>query len=74
MSRIVLVGLNGVIGEDWVRVTGTLEGDELRVGDEVTLAVDGVDVTTAIVRAVESYSPPHLMTIAVDAAVANLLH
>jgi hypothetical protein len=74
MSRLALVGLNSVIGEAWVRVTGTLEGDELRVGDEVTLAVDGVNVTTAIVRAVESYSPPHLRTIAVDATVANLLY
>jgi hypothetical protein len=62
-----------VVGEPWVRVSGALEGGELRVGDEVVLAVDGVDRTTAIVRRVETYSPPPITTIAVDAAVAELL-
>jgi len=74
MSRLALVGLHGVIGEAWVRVSGTLEGDELHVGDEVILAVDGIDRTTAIVRRVETYSPPPVTTIAVDATVADLLH
>ncbi|MEU8663885.1 hypothetical protein, partial [Actinoplanes philippinensis] len=71
MARLALFGLHGVIGEPWVRVSGNLEGDdELHVGDEVILAVDGIDLTTAIVRRVETYSPPPITTIAVDAAVA----
>lgn len=73
MTRLALVGGHGIIGEAWVRVAGTLEGDEPRVGDEVTLVVDGVDITTATVRAVEDWGVPHLRTIAVDAAVADLL-
>lgn len=43
------------------------------MGDEVPLAVDGVDITTAVVRRVETYSPPPITTIAVDAAAAERL-
>jgi hypothetical protein len=68
-----LIAVHGTIGNPWVYVSGTLEGDELRVGDDVTLAVDGVDVTTTSVRSVESYSPPPITTVAIDAAVADLL-
>jgi hypothetical protein len=73
MLRLALIALQSTSGKPWVYVSGTLEGGELHVGDEVTLAVDGVDVTTTTVRSVESYSPPPIRTVVVDAAVAELL-
>jgi len=70
MLRLALVAVRRTGTERWAYVSGELEGDEIHVGDEVTLAVDGVDVTTTTVRSVETYSPPPITTIAVDAAVA----
>ena len=53
MTRLALVGPHGTVGVRGGSTSGHLEqGTEPRVDNEVTPAIDGIDVTTATVRAV----------------------
>ena len=73
LPRLGVIAVQHTGGARWAYVSGHLEGNGINVGDEVVLADGGVDVTTTTVRSVEKYSPPPITTIAVDAAVADLL-
>ena len=51
--------------------TGSLEGDALSPGNEMTVAQGDVNVASAVVRSIELHGPPCKTTIAVDTDLAD---
>ena len=52
-------------------MTGRLGGDELHIGDELTVTRDDVQIATGAVRSIEVYGAPGKTTIAVGADLAD---
>jgi hypothetical protein len=73
MTRLIVEAVHRIPSRPWVFVTGRLEGGDLRPGDELTVAHDGVSVAAAVVRSIELHGPPGKTTIAVDADLADAL-
>jgi hypothetical protein len=73
MTRFIVEGVHRVSSRPWVFVTGRLEGDGLRLGDEMTVEHGDVNVASVVVRSIELHGPPGRTTIAVDADVADAL-
>jgi hypothetical protein len=73
MTRLIVEAVHRISGRPWVFVTGLLEGDDLRLGDEMTVAHGDVNVAFAVVRSIELHGPPGKTTIAVDVDHADTL-
>jgi hypothetical protein len=71
MTRLIVENVHRIPSRPWAFVTGRLEGDELRIGDELTVAHGEVSVATAVIRSIELHSPPGKTTIAIDADLAD---
>jgi hypothetical protein len=71
MTRLIVENVHRIASRPWAFVTGRLEGDELRIGDELTVAQGEVPVGTAVIRSIELHSPPGKTTIAIDADLAD---
>lgn len=56
-------------GRPWLLVTGTLEGEPLHIGDQVTVHGAGRQSVETVVRSIEMHSAPGTTTIAVDVAL-----
>lgn len=65
-TKLVVEAVHRIPSRPWLFVTGRLEGDELRVGDQMTVAHDGVNVASAVIRSIELHGHPGRSTIAVD--------
>jgi hypothetical protein len=71
MTRLIVEKVHRTSSRPWAFVTGRLEGDELRIGDELTVARGDVRVASAVVRSIELHGPPGTTTIAIDADLAD---
>ncbi|MET8148280.1 hypothetical protein ACIBSW_26940 [Actinoplanes sp. NPDC049668] len=71
MIRLTVESVHRVSSRPWVFVTGRLEGGELCIGDELTVAHGDVPVASAVVRSIELHSPPGTTTVAIDADLAD---
>jgi hypothetical protein len=74
MTRLIVENVHRTSSRPWAFVTGRLEGDELHIGDELTVTHGNIQVATAVVRSIELHSPPDKTTIAIDAALADTIH
>jgi hypothetical protein len=74
VTRLIVENVHRVSRRPWVLVTGRLEGDgELRIGDGVTIGVDGGEPVATVIRSIEIHSPAGLTTIALDESVADVV-
>jgi hypothetical protein len=73
MTRLIVENVHRFSSRPWVFVTGRLEGDELRIGDELTVAHGDTPGVSAIVRSIELHSPPGKTTVAIDAELADAI-
>jgi translation elongation factor EF-Tu-like GTPase len=73
MTRLTVEKVHRISNRPWVLVTGRLEGDALRVGDELTLTDGEARQGAAVVRSIEIHGLPGKTTIAVDADLADAL-
>ena len=71
MTRFIVEAVHRMASRPWVFVTGRLEGDELRLGDELTVAHGDVMAASAVVRSIELHGPQGKTTIAFDADLAD---
>jgi hypothetical protein len=71
MTRLIVENVHRIPSRPWAFVTGRLEGDELRIGDELTVAHGDVPAAIAVIRSIELHSPPGKTTIAIDADLAG---
>jgi hypothetical protein len=71
MIRLIVERVHRTSSRPWVFVTGRLEGGELSIGDEMTVAHGDVPVGAAVVRSIELHGPPGTTTVAVDADLAD---
>ncbi|MFF5291817.1 hypothetical protein [Paractinoplanes globisporus] len=71
MTRLIVENVHRVSSRPWAFVTGRLEGDELRIGDELVVAHGDVPIGSAVIRSIELHSPPGKTTVAIDAEVAD---
>ncbi|WP_199513845.1 hypothetical protein [Nucisporomicrobium flavum] len=73
MTRLVVEAIHRMSSRPWVFVTGRLEGEALRIGDELTVTHDGQAVGVVTVSSVELHGAPGKTTVAVDAGSGELL-
>jgi hypothetical protein len=73
MTRFIVENVHRTSSRPWAFVTGWLEGDELHIGDELTITHGDIQVATAVVRSIELHSAPEKTTIAVDADLADMV-
>jgi len=73
MTRLIVERVHRVSSRPWLFVTGRLEGDALRIGDQMTVAYGDGREATAVIRSIELHGPPGTTTIAVDAGLADTL-
>lgn len=66
--RLLVRDVHAISSRPWIFVTGTLEGGDLRIGDEVSIEYRE-SVASAVIRSIEMHSPPGTTTVAVDAAL-----
>jgi hypothetical protein len=71
MTRLIVEHVHRISSRPWAIVTGRLEGDELRIGDELILAHGDAAWASAVIRSIELHSPPGKTTIAVVAELAG---
>lgn len=71
MTRLIVENVHRISNRPWIFVTGRLEGDELRIGDELTVAHADVSGASAVIRSIELHGQPGKTTIAIDAELAN---
>jgi len=69
MTRLIVENVHRMSSRPWAFVTGRLEGDSLRVGDEL---VDGRSIAV-VVRSVELHSAPATTTVAVEGVSADTI-
>ncbi|MEV6301414.1 hypothetical protein AB0M02_18535 [Actinoplanes sp. NPDC051861] len=67
MTRLTVERVHRLSSRPWILVTGTLEGDALSIGDELTVA-HGI---RAVVRSIELHTASAKTTVAVDADLAD---
>jgi hypothetical protein len=73
MSRLVVDRIDRISRRPWLFLSGRLEGEPLRIGDELTLASDDAAPLTATIRAIEFHTRPGVTTIAVDDSLSDLV-
>jgi translation elongation factor EF-Tu-like GTPase len=73
MTRLVVERVHRVSRRPWIFVTGRLDGEALRIGDEVTVIYGEAAPVCTVVRSIELHSLPGKTTIAVDVELANSL-
>jgi hypothetical protein len=73
MTSLIVENVHRTSSRPWAFVTGRLEGDELHIGDELTVTHGNIQVATAVVRSIELHSTPDKTTIAIDAALADTI-
>ncbi|MEV6846551.1 hypothetical protein [Actinoplanes sp. NPDC051411] len=73
MTRFIVENVHRTSSRPWALVTGRLEGDELHIGDKLTIRHSNVQVATAVVRSIELHSAPDKIAIAIDAALAETI-
>ena len=66
MTRFIVEQVHRTSSRPWAFVTGWLEGDELHIGDELTVTHGNSQVATAVVRSIELDGAPDGTTIAID--------
>jgi len=71
MTRLIVENVHRISNRPWIFVTGRLEGDELRIGDELTVAHADVSGTSAVIRSIELHGQPGKTTIAIDAELSD---
>ncbi|GAA1635655.1 hypothetical protein [Actinoplanes couchii] len=71
MSRLVVERVHRLSSRPWAFVSGRLEGEALRVGDELSVSVGDVVSGQVVVESVELHSAGATTTIAVDGAAAE---
>ena len=69
MTRLVVENVHRMSSRPWTFVTGRLDGDALRVGDEL---VDDRSISV-VVRSVELHSAPATTTVAVEGVSAEAI-
>ena len=74
MTRLVIERVHRLASRPWVFVTGRLEGEALRIGDELTVLDGGAPSGMAVVRAIELHAASSKTTVAVDADLADCVH
>jgi hypothetical protein len=73
MTRLIVENVHTTASRPWAFVTGRLEGNGLHIGDELSVTHSGIEVAMAVVRSIEPHSSPEKTTIAVDAALADII-
>lgn len=73
MTCLIVGNVHRISSRPWAFVTGRLEGDELHIGDELTVTHGDIQVATAVVRSIELPSAPDKTTIAIDAVLADAI-
>lgn len=71
MTRLVVENAHRIPSRPWAMVTGRLEGDELRIGDELVVQHGDAPGVTAVIRSIELHSAPGTTTVALDAELAD---
>lgn len=71
MIRLTIERVHRLSSRPWLFVTGQLEGDALRIGDELTVMVGGTPSGLAVVRSIELHTTSSKTTVAVDADLAD---
>ena len=71
MTRIIVERVDRMSSRPWLFVTGRLEGEPLRVGDELRVISDENPPTAAVIRAIEFHTRPGKTTIAVDGELSS---
>jgi hypothetical protein len=71
MTRLIVENVHRISSRPWAFVTGRLEGDELRIGDELTVAHGDAAGASAVIRSIELHSPPGKTTVAIDVEHAD---
>jgi hypothetical protein len=74
MSRLVVERIDRIARRPWLFVSGRLEGEPLRIGDELTVTSDDGVPAVAAIRAIEFHTRPGVTTIAVDEGLRDLIH
>jgi predicted thioesterase len=74
MTRLIVENVHRSSSRPWAFVNGRLEGDELHIGDELTVRHGNIQVASAVVLSIELHSAQgNTTTIAVDAALADAI-
>jgi hypothetical protein len=73
MTRLVVERVHRVSRRPWIFLTGRLEGEALRIGDEVTVMYGEAAAVSTIIRSIELHSLPGKTTVAVDVELADSL-
>jgi hypothetical protein len=71
MTRLIVENVHRISSRPWAFVTGRLEGDKLRIGDELLVAQGDLPAASAVIRSIELHSPPGKTTVAIDAEIAD---
>jgi hypothetical protein len=71
MTRFIVEQVHRTSSRPWAFVTGRLEGDELHIGDKLTVTHGNAQIATAVVRSIEIDGAPDRTTIAIDANLAD---
>jgi len=73
MTQLIVEAVHRISSRPWLFVTGRVEGDALRIGDEMTVSYGDTNMASAVVRSIEFHSSPGKTTIAVDADLADTI-
>ncbi|GID64630.1 hypothetical protein Acy02nite_25110 [Actinoplanes cyaneus] len=71
MTRLTIERVHRLSSRPWLFVTGHLEGEALRIGDELTVLDGGVPSGLAVVRSIELHAASSKTTVAVDTDVVD---
>jgi hypothetical protein len=71
MTRLVVERVHRLSSRPWLFVTGKLEGDALRIGDELVVLDGDTPSGRAVVRSIELHAASSKTTVAVDADLAD---
>ena len=71
MTRLIVENVHRMSSRPWVFVTGRLEGDVLRIGDELALLRADDPVVSVVIRSIELHGEPGKTTVGVEGASAE---
>ncbi|WIM93996.1 hypothetical protein ACTOB_005996 [Actinoplanes oblitus] len=73
MTRLIVERVHHLSSRPWLFVTGRLEGEALRIGDELTVWDGGVAAGLAVVRSIELHAASSHTTVAVESDLASAI-
>lgn len=73
MTRLIVENVHRMPSRPWIFVTGRLEGDALRIGDELLVTRAGDPAASVIVQSIELHGAPAKTTVAVEGASADTI-